>query len=461
MKKQNAVVKKVFSLILGLVMVIGLAAPVMASEPSDWLVSTIAGFTDSPPIAVEIAEQRGGGDGTSPFTTWMFTFSVGTVFSNLTRVGVSDQWQWTVEYYFLENPVLNEPTEMWWEWWWDTTGPNPADGPAYIGDADSDGIRFIRPGVFLLMSSESGLHLPTGEPDGGPPSVVALINIVGDATDPTPPVTAEFEIRINNSRANADSEPLAIETVSHNTPHGVHTTYIYTFPIGTTITEQWPEILDTVVLIENPLWNDEWGWWDSGTSSRWLEGHTATFTSSGLFGWAIIAEEGSAAVIHFLVNIVADATITAPNLTTASGWAHDSINQAFALGLIPAALQNNYTANATRAEFAALAVALYETITGTEITGRMQFNDTSDINVEKMGYLEVVGGVGEGNFAPDSGLTRQEAAVMLARMATILGQPLPQAAPTFADNSQISSWALDAVGQMQHISFGITCVSNN
>jgi len=139
----------------------------------------------------------------------------------------------------------------------------------------------------------------------------------------------------------------------------------------------------------------------------------------------------------------------APNLSTASTWAHDSINQAFALGLIPQSLQNNYTANATRAEFSALAVALYETVTGREIAGRMQFNDTNDINVQKMGYLGVVSGVGGGNFAPNNTLTREQAAVMLARLADIVGQPLPPSAPTFADNAQISSWAIDGVGQMQ------------
>ena len=137
------------------------------------------------------------------------------------------------------------------------------------------------------------------------------------------------------------------------------------------------------------------------------------------------------------------------NLSSASAWAHDSINQAFELSLIPAALQNNYTANATRAEFAAFAVALYEAATGREIAGRVEFNDTDDINVQKMGYLEVVTGVGGGNFAPNDGLTREQAAVMIARLAYAIGQPLPQAAPTFADNAAISPWAVDAVGQMQ------------
>ncbi|MCL2397801.1 MAG: hypothetical protein FWC93_07005, partial [Defluviitaleaceae bacterium] len=80
----------------------------------------------------------------------------------------------------------------------------------------------------------------------------------------------------------------------------------------------------------------------------------------------------------------------APNLGTANQWAREYINQAFNSGLIPTSLQNNYTANITRAEFAALAVALYGAVTGNEISGRMMFNDTYDVNVQKMGALGVV-----------------------------------------------------------------------
>ena len=66
-----------------------------------------------------------------------------------------------------------------------------------------------------------------------------------------------------------------------------------------------------------------------------------------------------------------------------------------------------------------------------------------------MGGLGVVTGVGGGNFAPDRTLTRQEAAVMLARLADVVGQPLPPSASTFADNASVASWAVDSVGQMQ------------
>jgi len=139
----------------------------------------------------------------------------------------------------------------------------------------------------------------------------------------------------------------------------------------------------------------------------------------------------------------------APNLTTASSWAHNGITQAYTNNLIPTNLQTNFRANATRAEFSALAVALYETVTGREIAGRRQFNDTNDINVQKMGYLGIVTGVGGGNFAPNNGITREQAAVMIVRLAYAIGQPLPSSAPTFADNNRLSSWAVDAVGQVQ------------
>jgi len=131
-----------------------------------------------------------------------------------------------------------------------------------------------------------------------------------------------------------------------------------------------------------------------------------------------------------------------------SPWAIPQVNAAIAAGLVPQSLQSNYTQPTTRAEFAALAVALYENQRGT-ITGRSTFNDTNDINVQKAAYIGVVTGVGDNRFNPNGQLTREQAAVMLARLASALGQPLPQSTSTFADNAQISSWATQAVGQIQ------------
>lgn len=125
------------------------------------------------------------------------------------------------------------------------------------------------------------------------------------------------------------------------------------------------------------------------------------------------------------------------------------MSQAISAGIVPDSLQSQYTQPTTRAQFCALAVEVYETVKGAEITQRATFTDTTDVNVQKMGALGIVTGVGGGKFNPDGTLTREQAATMLSRLAEAVGKPLPAQAPTFADNASVSSWAFDAVGQMQ------------
>lgn len=132
-----------------------------------------------------------------------------------------------------------------------------------------------------------------------------------------------------------------------------------------------------------------------------------------------------------------------------SSWAAEQVNAAIAAGIVPESLRSQYTKATTRAEFCALAVGLYETVKGSEITERATFSDTDDVNVQKMAALGVVSGVGNGKFDPNGTLTREQAAAMLARLAEAVGKPLTAQVPTFADNASISAWASGAVGQMQ------------
>ena len=131
-----------------------------------------------------------------------------------------------------------------------------------------------------------------------------------------------------------------------------------------------------------------------------------------------------------------------------SSWADENIRAAISADILPNNLRNNYGEPITRAEFAILVVALYEKVKG-EITGRVTFTDTNDVNVQKAAHIGVVSGVGNNMFNPNGQLTREQAAVMLSRTATALGKPLPNNPPDFWDNHLISSWAFDAVGQVQ------------
>ena len=132
-----------------------------------------------------------------------------------------------------------------------------------------------------------------------------------------------------------------------------------------------------------------------------------------------------------------------------SPWAADEVNEAVEMGLIPQFLQNHYQDDITRAEFAALAVTLYESVTGNKITGRSQFNDCSDPYVEEAAGAGFVYGIGDDLFAPDDSINRAEAAAMLARVAQAAGHSLPPRTPTFTDFYSIPNFSRAAVGAVQ------------
>jgi hypothetical protein len=194
-----------------------------------------------------------------------------------------------------------------------------------------------------------------------------------------------------------------------------------------------------------------WGFID--TSGNWLmypsfrsaldfsEGMAAVGVESELdyimYSWGFISA----------INGQTAATPALPPTDAPSSWAASYVTNAITAGLVPQNLQSRYTQATTRAEFTALAVAVYERVRG-EITGRVTFVDTNDVNAQKMAYIGVVTGVGNNRFDPNGALTREQAAVMLSRLSDTIGQPFPEQASTFADNNAASSWALESIGRV-------------
>ena len=144
----------------------------------------------------------------------------------------------------------------------------------------------------------------------------------------------------------------------------------------------------------------------------------------------------------------------------ASEWAQEELARADELGLIPDCLDGaDLTADITRAEFAAVAVKVYEALSGTAALPNTvnPFTDTSDIEVLKAYNLGITNGTSATEFSPDALLNREQAATMLTRTfkrATMNGWTLQsdgQFALTytkpaaFADDKDISDWAKDSV----------------
>ena len=145
---------------------------------------------------------------------------------------------------------------------------------------------------------------------------------------------------------------------------------------------------------------------------------------------------------------------------TASEWAVAELERAEELGLIPDCLDGaDLTADITRAEFAAVAVKVYEALSGTAAIPAVNnpFTDCNDVEVLKAYNIGAVNGTSATTYDPDALLNREQAATMLTRVfkkISLVGWTLqtdgqftlPYTKPAaFADDKDISDWAKDSV----------------
>lgn len=133
-----------------------------------------------------------------------------------------------------------------------------------------------------------------------------------------------------------------------------------------------------------------------------------------------------------------------------SKWAKDAMARAGEMGLIPDSLAGqDLTQSITRKEFAAVAMKLYEAMTGKSAPYvSSPFTDTNDSNVARAYGLGVVNGLGDGQFGPDRTLTREEAVTMLGRVCELAktgavedGLSLGGGMMNFSDNAAIGQYA--------------------
>lgn len=160
----------------------------------------------------------------------------------------------------------------------------------------------------------------------------------------------------------------------------------------------------------------------------------------GMFGKAVFTVSGAAA----------PSTDLEAGDEGLSGWAAPEVNKAKDENLVTDKVMAEFPKDITREEFCELAVLLYEKMTGkkAEPASVNPFSDTTNPEILKAYNLKIVGGVGEGKFAPNNKVTRQEISVMLLRT---LQAVMPNVAvkaefkDKFHDESDIAPWALEAV----------------
>ena len=135
---------------------------------------------------------------------------------------------------------------------------------------------------------------------------------------------------------------------------------------------------------------------------------------------------------------------------TPSAWAQKSVDAARAAGIVPAQVNSAFDTAITREDFCSLAAAVYRAWEKKDAltaytSSRVSFSDTDNADVLLCASAGVVNGVGNGKFAPQKNITRQEAASMLYRLAALNKNTKDDEATSlphiFADSANIQPWA--------------------
>lgn len=141
-----------------------------------------------------------------------------------------------------------------------------------------------------------------------------------------------------------------------------------------------------------------------------------------------------------------------PAFTDIAGveWAKDAITALANKGVINGVGDGLFAPNdtVTRAQLCKMAAECF----GLEVSGSCHFIDVSNDAwyakyVSALSEAEIINGVGDGRFAPDSKITRQDLAVILYRIIQKYGYEMPQYTETekFADDDKISDYANEAI----------------
>ncbi len=148
-----------------------------------------------------------------------------------------------------------------------------------------------------------------------------------------------------------------------------------------------------------------------------------------------------------------------------SAWAVEEVSAAVELKVVPDNILEAPNANITREEFCVLIMKMLRTkldVDNNELLSLKDakvnysiFTDTKNEDVFVANALGILNGRGNGIFDSDSSITRQEAAVMLANTAKVMGVSFGTAL-SFADTDIIANWAEDAVGKISSLSDGVT-----
>lgn len=159
-------------------------------------------------------------------------------------------------------------------------------------------------------------------------------------------------------------------------------------------------------------------------------------------GSGVYNAQGKAGVIRY----------TGSTAEKPSDWAEADVNEAIEAGIVPEDLQAQYKSAICREDFCELAATLLQKhgveLAASDAESPNPFSDTDDRYVYALNRLGIIDGRGGGIFDPDAPITRQEAAKILSKTASVLGLARIEIYYEYADSEEADTWALPFISDV-------------
>ena len=132
-----------------------------------------------------------------------------------------------------------------------------------------------------------------------------------------------------------------------------------------------------------------------------------------------------------------------------SEWSGDAIDRAVEKDFIPVLMRYDYVYSINRHDFAVIIYNMLEKTGKIDLSNSPQkFTDTASQEITTLAEVGIVSGKSDTLFEPESNLTREEAATILARLCdyvNLLNTNTQSTNSLYSDDNKISDWAKNSV----------------
>lgn len=161
--------------------------------------------------------------------------------------------------------------------------------------------------------------------------------------------------------------------------------------------------------------------------------------------------------VQYAPTVTEEVTVTTSPSTPS--WGATYLEKALNYGIVPSNIINNNKTNVTREDFVEIVMTIYLK-KGQDFQPTKVFSDTNNVQIAKAFELGITSGLSATTFGPSRNITREQAAVMIYRLLSILNKTYLVTNDSIVDINQASSWSVESIKFLNSVGI-MNGVSNN